>query len=165
MFLTKSKVNAIQEESTQKAHLAFTEMICSWHEEHRLNQLELENNFEFNTLNKLQVNFWDDYDEEIGRTYAYVDLNSVPDKVCFQILLHLHNFLMPDYGNNISIRYFDSTSQHPQCLLKQLGRRTSFKRWEILIENSDYSALKKLINRAKAVPNFNGKSFEIYSES
>ena len=89
----------------------------------------------------------------------------VPNKLCFDILLHLYQFMLPNYGNQISIRFYDSTTLYPENLLDTLGRRMSFKRWEILIENTNYSDLEEMVQNIQSVPVFKGRTIEIYSES
>ncbi|EKO3612282.1 hypothetical protein M3914_003503 [Vibrio metschnikovii] len=166
MFGSKRKTEEAKEQAIKESQLNFADLIKSWHQEYSQNQAKLESEFDFDATGTLSVNFWDDFDEAIGSTYAYVEMaEEVPDKFCFDILLHLYQFMQPNYGNQISIRFYDSTTLYPENLLDTLGRRISFKRWEILIENTNYSDLEEMVKSTQSVPVFKGRTIEIYSES
>ncbi|MEI8659283.1 hypothetical protein [Vibrio sp. Hal054] len=166
MLISKKKAEEAKRQATKESQLNFADLIKSWHEEYSQNQAKLESEFDFDAIGTLSMNIWDDFDEAIGSTYAYVEMGEeVPDKFCFDIVLHLYQYMQPNYGNQISIRFYDSTTLYPENLLNNLGRRMSFKRWEILIKNTNYSDLEKMVKSIKSVPKFKGRTIEIYSES
>lgn len=92
-------------------------------------------------------------------------MNEVPDTVCFDVISHLYSFIKPKFTNRITVRYFDAIAQHPENALTDMGRKLSFKRWELFVEDVDYEALDDLGTELKNCPPYQGKSFDIYSDS
>jgi hypothetical protein len=160
MFESKSKIADVK----QAANIEFSDNIKLWHEEYQAEQKQFEINFNFDSVEQLSINVWDELDSN-NSTYIYVEMNEVPDKCCFDILINLYDYLKTSNVKDISVRFFDSTTIYPINLLSDTGRYTSFKRWELLLSNVDYETLNNVVGILKKAPSFKGKKFSVYSES
>lgn len=160
MFESKTKI----EEEKQAAKLEFSELIKSWHTDYEANQKLLDNQFNIESIEAFSVNVWDEIDEH-DSTYIFVEMNEVPDSICFSVLNHLCQYLRSSNISNVSFRFYDSTNIYPSNLLTETGRYTSFKRWELRLDDVNHESLNAIVELLKKAPSFNDKKLDVYSES
>lgn len=160
MFESKTKI-AVEK---QAAKMEFAELIKSWHENYKIKQKQLEDKFNLDSIDAFCVNVWDEIDTD-DSTFIFVEMNEVPDEVCFAVLNHIWHHLRVHDVSNVSFRFYDSTNIYPSNLLTETGRYTSFKRWELRLESVNYDSLNTVVELLKKAPNFIGKKLNIYSES
>lgn len=160
MFNCKTKIEAAKKEAQGEFH----DIIKTFHEEYELKQDKIKKGFDLNSLGVISINVWDEVDEH-GRTYAYVEMSGVPDVYCFEILNHLWQHLRQHDAQNVEMRFYDSTTIYPINLLRETGRYTSFKRWELLFHDVSGQSLDEIVELLKKAPLYHGLEFHIYSES
>jgi hypothetical protein len=141
----------------------------AWHKRLHEKQVELESTFDLRKVNKWSVNVWDDFPEG-GTTYAYVEMDAIPDVVCVDLLMHLlayakSNRVINDSDCALSLRFYDSSSVHPVLIGSRVGEYSMFKRWEMTITGASYESLDLVVQELKKAPDFQDKPFKIYSES
>lgn len=158
----KEKPNV--EQATRDAQQEFTNIIKAWHERYELDQRKIESEFNFDDVEFWSVNVWDEIDH-LDNTFMYVEMCQVPAKECFSVLNHLWHYLRERGVSNVSFRFYDSASIYPRSLLTESGRQSSFKRWELLLENVTPGSLDSIVELLKKAPDFNGKKIDVYCES
>ncbi len=169
MLVSSKKAKVEKEAAFNEGRNTYIEQLQAWHKRCADNQVNLDSSFDPTTVSKYSINVWDDYPEEEG-TYAYVEMCEVPDRICFDVLLHLFvyaksNPKIMDMGVNLGMRFCDSSECFPTLIGRRDGEYSLFKRWEIIITGADYEILEKVVGLLKEVPAFSGKSLDIYSES
>lgn len=164
MFTTRKKHESELSQVKKDALIEFNNIIKAWHEHYESNQRKLESEFKFEDVEYWSVNVWDEINQ-LGNTFIYVEMNQVPNKECFAVLNHLWHYLRTLDVSNVAFRFYDSTSIYPSNLLTDTGRYSSFKRWELLLENVTPDSLDSIVELLKEAPDFNGKKIDVYSES
>lgn len=164
MFISSRKLKFDIEQAGKDAQQKFNNIIKSWHENYELKQRKLESKFNFDDVEFWSVNVWDEINNQ-DSTFVYVEMNEVPDRVCFAVLNHIWYYLQQSDLSGVSFRFYDSTSIYPSNLLTETGRYSSFKRWELLLENVTSDSLDSIVELLKKTPDFNGKKIDVYSES
>ena len=164
MFTTRKNHEFKLSQAKRDAQIEFNNIIKAWHEHYESGQRKLESEFNFDDVESWQVNVWDEINH-LENTYIYVEMQKVPDKMCFAVLNHLWRYLSSHEVSNVSVRFYDSTSIYPSNLLTETGRYTSFKRWELLLEDVTADSLDSIVELLKQAPDFNGKKIDVYSES
>tara|TARA_R110002124_G_scaffold128157_4_gene288556 strand:+ start:6011 stop:6520 length:510 start_codon:yes stop_codon:yes gene_type:complete len=162
---TERRVAAAREEGRND----FISCLEAWHKRQSDHQAALEASFDLNDVKEWCVNVWDDYPEE-GATYAYVEMPSVPDCICIDVLLHLLayarvNSLIEKAGVNLRLRFHDSSSVYPALIGNPTGEYSLFKRWELEIAGASYETLDQVVAELKKAPMYHGKPIDVISES
>lgn len=163
MFGNKAKIDAAIQEASQQAESHFAESLRSWHKEYASAQKELEAGFDLENFSILPINIWDEVDNE--STYVYLEEPDIPDSVCFEIISHLYSFIRERVKCRVSVRYFDAMSNHPENALTDMGRKLSFKRWELFVEGVNADNLEQFVSELQSAPDYKNKPFDVYSES
>lgn len=169
MLVSSRKAKAETDAALIEGRDRYISSLRAWHKRCAHKQAELEASFDPAAISKYSVNVWDDYPEAEG-TYAYVEMNEVPDTVCFDVLLHLLAFakstpVIMDMGIDLGLRFYDSSIAYPTLIGRPDGEYSLCKRWELTIAGAGYETLENVVDQLKGAPAFAGKALDIYSES
>jgi len=169
MLVSSKRMTAEKDAAFKDGRETFIANFLAWHKIIAEKQLCLETNYSPDSIDKFQVNVWDDYRDEEG-TYAYVDMSEVPDRICFDLLDHLLNYAkgnreIRSTGIKLGMRFYDSSSVYPALIGNKQGEYSLYKRWELMIFGADYETLALVVDQLKKVPPFEGKPIDVYSES
>ena len=133
-----------------------------WAQAYNDRQLELERNFSWDSLTQIEVQLWADHDS----TYAYIAMHqSIPDKICFLILLHIFSYLAPNIASALTLRYYDSSHQSPELFLYDIAPKLAFRRWELCILGVNHNEIDNIAVLMKNVPHYQSTPFNICLES
>ena len=169
----------IKEEEKRKivheAQKEFSDKLITYHTKYLQKQEQLKKDFNYSQINKININIWDDFCDdgfapngEPQNTYAYVEVNDIPDietKKILEILLDYisANHLLPE-SVEVDLDFYDSTTKYPILILE--NEYFLFKRWQINFKNISHKILDKLIDDLQKIElNINEVKFNIYSES
>lgn len=171
--------NFIQSESTEKKEgikvkpvddkKNYIAAFEAWHKRMSENQIKLKETFTLDSLTAIPVNVWDEC-EDGGTTFAYVEKQNVPDSVCCDVMLHILRFIRSNQvitstGVEFGLRFYDSSTAYPALIGNPELEFSLFKRWELTIKGADPEKLEIIVEELKAVPPFEGKPINVYSES
>ncbi len=169
MITTTKAAEARAEAARKEGRQAYIASLEAWHKRLGEQQSVLEASFDVNDVEAWLVNVWDDYPEK-GTTYAYVEMNDVPDCRCLDLLMHLLRFAQDNHkitktGVELGLRFHDSSTVYPALIGCSTGEYSLFKRWEITITGASYEALDQVVAELKMAPMFWAKPIDVYSES
>lgn len=169
MLVSSKKATAEKDAAFKEGKKSFIDSLQAWHKKLAEEQIRLEASYSLGSIDKFSVNVWDDYPKEEG-TYAYVEMSEVPDKICFDVLIHLlgyakANQVIKSTGVKLGLRFYDSSAVYPALIGNKEGEYSLFKRWELTICGADYETLEIIVNQLKMVPLFEDKKVDVYSES
>lgn len=159
----------MNEELLKRGREAFIEQFEAWHARVDAEDLVLERNFTWDSIESLLVNVWDDYPEG-EQTYAYVEMSDLPRKVELDVLIHLLEHAR-QFGSvrsgelHVSLVFDDSSVRYPMLIGARGAGCTLYKRWEMTIDGASYEQLKSFVEYLQSVPPFKGKPLEVISES
>lgn len=169
---TVTEVERLIYEVERIARLNMASKLEAFHEKYEKEQISLESSFSLKDVEKIEVNFWDDFyddgyvpDGKVTETFAYIEDSSIPDIVCQELLSNLmihikENQLLPSFVE-MRMHFSDSTAKYPGLIWE--SEYLLSKRWEIQIINISHKLLDGLIERLKEYSD--GVRFSIYSES
>lgn len=118
--------------------------------------------------NKIPINIWDDFYDENGETYAFVDDYTISDELCEKYLTSvIEQMRLLDNDFDYCLIYHNSENDYDTETIerckKQYGKDFFYKQWEIRINNFNHIKLNKLLK------DLNNSTFEydfnFYSES
>jgi hypothetical protein len=94
MGLTSASEAEILIYKTERASIRkITEKLQEWHKNYELEQIKKEDSFSFGNIDKINVNFWDDFHDdgyvpegEVTESFAVIEDNRIPDIECYKLL-------------------------------------------------------------------------------
>ena len=168
MLITKSEhEKQIHKKRSELLH-DLINSIQKFHLEYDLKQKKLEKEFNFNQLDEIVINIDDDFTEDDNTdTKMCVEHYGIPDKVCFDILLEVkeyieRNELLPE-DCSMRFNFYDSASIYPTLALEH--SYSMFKKWEIVLENINHEIIDELLNDLKYFKTYKEVKVEFISES
>jgi hypothetical protein len=167
-----SEAEKLIHQTERASILKITEKLQAWHKNYELEQIKKEDSFSLGNIDKINVNFWDDFHDdgyvpegEVTESFAVIEDKLIPDIECYKLLNALlehilDNGLLPP---TVKLRMFlaDSTAIFPNLIVEHEYMLT--KKWNIMITNITHAQLDDLMVRLKVYSN--GVPFNIYSES
>lgn len=169
MLVSSKKASSERDAAFNEGRKTYISCLQAWHKKLADEQIRLEASYSLDSIDKFSINVWDDYPEEEG-TYAYVEMSEVPDKICFDVLIHLLGFAKANQvikytGVKLGLRFYDSSVVYPALIGNKEGEYSLFKRWELTICGADYETLELIVDQLKMAPLFEDKKVDVYSES
>ncbi|MFT7157449.1 MAG: hypothetical protein ACI8Q1_002468 [Parvicella sp.] len=93
---TTSEVERLIYEVERKAKLDMADKLEAFHKKYEDDQKGLESSFDLSVMERVNVNFWDDFHDdgyvpegEVTETYAYIEDSTIPDIECHKLLSKL----------------------------------------------------------------------------
>ncbi|WP_427047106.1 hypothetical protein [Halomonas casei] len=169
MLTTTKAAEAREATARVEGRQEYIASLEAWHKRLNDQQAALTASFDVNSVHGWIINVWDDYPEG-GTTFTYVEMRDVPDFICFDVLMHLlayarGNSRITETGVNLSLRFHDSSSVYPALIGNPTGEYSLFKRWEMTIASVSYEHLDQVVAELQKTPMYQGKPFDVISES
>lgn len=169
MLISTCKANTEKDIAYKKGKAAFIADLLTWHRKVAEHQRCLEASYVPESIDCFCINVWDDFADEEG-TYAYVEMQDVPDRVCFDVLNHLLSFanenpVIRSTGATFGMRFFDASIVWPALIGNPDSEFGLFKRWEITIAGIDLEALETVVQQLQGAPKFMNKRIDVLCES
>ncbi len=168
MLITKSEhEKQINKKRSELLH-ELMNSIQKFHLEYDLKQKKLEKDFNFNQSGEIIINIDDDFTEDENTdTKMCVEHSDIPDKVCFDILLEVkeyieRNELLPE-DCSMRFNFYDSASIYPTLALE--SSYLLFKKWEIIFENINHDIINELLDDLKYFKTYKEVKVTFISES
>ena len=169
-----------EEEIIRDTQIDFSNKLIAYHTNYLENQEKLKKEFDYKKIKQIDINIWDDFyddnksiynneiENNIQTTFAYVEMNNIPNIENQKILSKLINVILENslLSKNIDMElsFYDSSTKYPILVLE--NQNFLYKRWQIEFKNITHEILDKLIEDLKKMDIFfNEVKFNIYSES
>lgn len=141
-----------------KAQHNFAEQLRIHSQEIELEQLELEQKFQWSNNPEIFFKIWDEetwdddpLDSRLPHTFAYIDNQNIPSFACYELLQKLQGYLR---SQEIQCRMMilDQLILYPHLVLDVQNRRKLTKRWVLVIDGvQSYHSFFAFMSKIKCV--------------